>query len=211
MRSKCLTAGGLLLLAAALVLAVWNIQEGRRAAQTAQDALHQVERSIAVQAADPPPDAAPASDANREMPVIEVDGNAYIGTVEIPTLALALPVLRDWSDALLKIAPCRYTGSVYQDRMIIAGHNYPRHFGQLDRLQIGDEVRFTDAEGGCVTYAVTQTERLAGSAVEQMASGDWDLTLFTCTAGGQERVTVRCDRTEAANHMKGGETYGEKT
>ena len=25
-----------------------------------------------------------------------------------------------------------------------------------------------------------------------MTSGDWDLTLFTCTYGGQERYTVRC-------------------
>jgi sortase A len=25
-----------------------------------------------------------------------------------------------------------------------------------------------------------------------MESGDWDLTLFTCTTGGQSRITVRC-------------------
>lgn len=25
-----------------------------------------------------------------------------------------------------------------------------------------------------------------------MKEGDWDLTLFTCTFGGQQRFTVRC-------------------
>ena len=28
--------------------------------------------------------------------------------------------------------------------------------------------------------------------VEAMESGDWALTLFTCTIGGKTRVTVRC-------------------
>jgi sortase A len=27
-------------------------------------------------------------------------------------------------------------------------------------------------------------------------SGDWDLTLFTCTIGGVSRVTVRCQKAE---------------
>ena len=32
------------------------------------------------------------------------------------------------------------------------------------------------------------------TAVEDMISGEYDLTLFTCTYGGENRVTVRCDR-----------------
>ena len=34
------------------------------------------------------------------------------------------------------------------------------------------------------------------TAVEEMTAGEYDLTLFTCTYGGQSRVTVRCDREE---------------
>jgi sortase A len=30
--------------------------------------------------------------------------------------------------------------------------------------------------------------------VTDMQSGDWDFTLFTCTKGGAQRVTVRCSR-----------------
>ena len=35
-------------------------------------------------------------------------------------------------------------------------------------------------------------ETLMPTAVEEMESGDWDLTLFTCTVGGRTRVAVRC-------------------
>ena len=42
-----------------------------------------------------------------------------------------------------------------------------------------------------------ETEVLAPTDIEGMESGDWDLTMFTCTIGGKSRVTVRCDRLEA--------------
>jgi sortase A len=41
-------------------------------------------------------------------------------------------------------------------------------------------------------------EILSPFAVEEMTSGDWDMTLFTCTVGGQSRVTVRCVLEERA-------------
>lgn len=37
--------------------------------------------------------------------------------------------------------------------------------------------------------------------VEEMLSGGWALTLFTCTLGGRTRVTVRCE--EAADAGRG--------
>ena len=46
------------------------------------------------------------------------------------------------------------------------------------------------------TYQVVGLETLNPTDVEGMESGDWDLTLFTCTVGGQSRVTVRLERTD---------------
>ena len=76
--------------------------------------------------------------------------------------------------------------------MIILAHNYSTHFGTLKDLGIGDPVTFTDADGNVFRYEVLELETLMPSAIEKMESGDWDLTLFTCTVGGQSRVTVRC-------------------
>ena len=137
-------------------------------------------------------------DPQREMPEVEIDGAAYIGTLELPALSLSLPVLSQWSYAGLRQAPCRYKGSAYLDNLIIAAHNYPAHFGRLKELWAGDAVIFTDAEGTAYAYTVTETETLDGAAVRDMEAGDWDLTLFTCTPGGKSRVTVRCVRSERA-------------
>ena len=127
-----------------------------------------------------------------EMPTREIDGQTYIGMLEVPSLELSLPVISEWTYPRLKKAPCRYVGSVYSKDMVICGHNYDRHFGRLKDLAVGDEVRFTDMDGNVFFYSVCGTEQLGKYAVEDMLAGEWDLTLFTCTKGGRMRVTVRC-------------------
>ena len=188
---------GLLLIAAALALVAYNIADAQRAAKSAAQALEALEQaSPAVSAAEP--DAVPAyvADPDMEMPTVTVEGNDYIGQLDIDALGLSLPVISEWSYPALKVAPCRYTGSAYQNNMIIAAHNYSSHFGRLSQLSAGDAVRFTDVDGNVFTYTVSQIEDLPGTAIEEMQAGDWDLTLFTCTLGGRTRVTVRCTRAD---------------
>lgn len=185
-----------MLLAAAL-LTLWNVREGDRAAQAAETARNSVEQAVAVETAQTaPPEEVEISppDPARPMPTVEADGNLYIGTLGIPGLGLELPVLSEWSDTLLKTAPCRYAGSAYLDNMVIAGHNYRRHFGGLHSLQVGDSVFFTDAEGLRLSYTVGLVEKLSSTAVGEMITDKWDMTLFTCTASGLERVAIRCRR-----------------
>lgn len=185
-----------MLLAAAL-LTLWNVREGDRAAQAAETARNSVEQAVAVETAQTaPPEEVEISppDPARPMPTVEADGNLYIGTLGIPGLGLELPVLSEWSDTLLKTAPCRYAGSAYLDNMVIAGHNYRRHFGGLHSLQVGDSVFFTDAEGLRLSYTVGLVEKLSSTAVGEMITDKWDMTLFPCTASGLERVAIRCRR-----------------
>lgn len=126
------------------------------------------------------------------MPETVIEGNAYIGKLELPELGIKLPVMSGWSYPKLRKAPCRYQGSAYTGDLIIAGHNYKRHFNGLKRMKTGSRVVFTDEAGNVFHYSVAEIERLDGYAVEQMEAGDWDLTLFTCTAGGSVRLTLRC-------------------
>ena len=194
-----LMTGGLLLIAAALFLTCFNLWDERRATNSAGEALRELEavRPEEAEATEPGEAEIPAYllDPGREMPAVEVDGGRYIGVLEVPSLGLELPVMETWSYPNLRVAPCRYSGSAYQDDMIVAAHNYKTHFGQLKELRPGDEVRFTDTEGNVFRYAVAELETLGKYDIEEMTSGDWDLTLFTCTYGGQSRVTVRCLRT----------------
>ncbi|MGE4277907.1 MAG: sortase, partial [Lawsonibacter sp.] len=129
-----------------------------------------------------------------QIQLVSVEGEDYIGVLDIPALGLSLPVMDNWSDPKLKKAPCRYSGSFLTDDMIIAGHNYKRHFGPLNQLRQGDLITFTDVDGFVYHYQVVAVETLEGTDIEGMKSGNWDLTLFTCTYGGRSRVTVRCER-----------------
>ena len=132
-----------------------------------------------------------------EMPEVSIPGleeAGCIGIIEIPSINIKLPVLSTWSYSLLKKAPCRYTGSIYLDNMVIAAHNSDAHFKKISNLQEGDIVTFTDAVGNVFTYTVAGIELLQPDEVDNMTNGQWSLTLFTCTYGGASRVTVRCKK-----------------
>ena len=188
---------GFLLLAAALFLTVYNIYDAKRAENASQAVLPALQESMKKEGekvAEYEDDAGTDLfvDADREMPVVEVDGEKYVGILEIPDINLSLPILKEWSYKGLRIAPCLYEGSVYKDNMVIAGHNYARHFSPIKKLPVGTEVIFVDAENHIFQYEIGWTEVLNGTEVEEMITGDWDMTLFTCTYGGEARYAVRC-------------------
>lgn len=187
-RFQILLAAGTLCLAAALCLAGYNIWDEQRATVSASEAVEVLVREIP----DRPEKEQPlAPEPQPMMTSVELDERYYVGLLEIPDLELTLPIQREWSDALLHYSPCVYQGTL-ADGLIIAGHNYRSHFAHLNQLAAGAEVRFRDLDGNVWTYTVAGSEIIDGNDVERMEAGDWDLTLFTCTYGGQERFTVRC-------------------
>ncbi len=131
-----------------------------------------------------------------EMPETIIDDYAYIGVLEIPACSLELPVISEWSYPALKVAPCRYEGSIYTDDMIIAAHDYKAHFKAVRDLKGGEKVLFTDTDGNTFTYEVTGKETISGSDLAGLKDGEWDLVLFTCTFDGRSRVVVECSRVE---------------
>ena len=201
MKGKLLTGVGLLLIAAALLLTVYNIRESDRAGAESEEMVVRLE-SLTADLPDrletEKKELVPEYKKNpeMEMPTVEVNGQECVGMIEIPALGLKLPVISEWSDAKLKKAPCRYSGSAYLKNMIIAGHNYRTHFSGIKRLNPGDSVVFTDADGNVFSYEVAEIETVGGYDIEKMEAGDWDLTLFTCTNKGKARAAVRCREIE---------------
>ncbi len=181
---------GLGLLASAFSLAGYNLWESRQAGQ----ASHRILEELTVPAPGTASVPAQLPDPDEPMPEISVHGKLYIGILEIPVLDLRLPILSECNLENLRLCPCRYQGSAYQDNLILAGHNYSSHFAPLAQLHSGDSVLFTDAKGRRFCYTVSKTEELAETALDEMEAGSWDLTLFTCTFSGKSRWTVRCER-----------------
>ena len=201
MKGKILTGVGLLLIAAALLLTVYNIRESDRAGAESEEMVVRMESLTAAlperletEKKEPVPEY--KKNPEMEMPTVEVNGQECVGMIEIPALGLKLPVISEWSDAKLKKAPCRYSGSAYLKNMISAGHNYRTHFSGIKRLNPGDSIVFTDADGNVFSYGVAEIETIGGYDIEKMEAGDWDLTLFTCTNKGKARAAVRCREIE---------------
>lgn len=210
-RICCFTLGTVLLLSA-LFLVVYNGYVDRKSGETASSVLDELKEDIpeytetvTTMATGESYDiyeilgATTTEPVVPEMETVELDGNVYIGYISIPELEVELPVMQDWSYPKLKIAPCRYQGSIYTDDMILCAHNYNTHFGRIKNLHTDSAIVFTEVGGKEHKYTVVNIEELPGTAVEDMKFGnadDWDLTLFTCTIGGQSRVTVRALRME---------------
>ena len=204
---------GLLLIAAALFLVSYNLYDELRAEQAAKQAATQLDAYLPAEAApeaptDPVEDQDPlvrdertvipdyVLSPNMEMPVETINGIDFIGVLRIPALELELPIISEWNYPNLKSAPCRYSGSAYLNNLILCGHNYASHFGSPKTLSEGDIATFTDIDGNVFIYKMVERETLNPTDIEGMESGNWDLTLFTCTVGGQSRVTIRFELEE---------------
>lgn len=193
-RGTLLMSIGALLIAGALFLLVFNHMQEKQAERIAAGTVRVLTQEIIPKLPDTAEDTQTTA---TQIQSVNVEGEDYIGVLDIPSLGLSLPVMDNWNYPKLRKAPCRYSGSFLSNDMIIAGHNYKRHFGQLSRLNQGDMITYTDVDGFVYTYLVADIETLAGTDVNGMKSGNWDLTLFTCTYGGISRVTVRCLREES--------------
>ena len=132
---NCLIYIGFLFVVAAIILTSYNFWDDRRAAAASGAAMEEILLDISKakeMQEEETPDYFVAPEM--EMPKSSVGEYDYIGVLDIPALGMNLPVVGELSYSALKVAPCRYTGSAYQDDLIIAAHNYSGHFGKIKRL-----------------------------------------------------------------------------
>jgi sortase A len=185
-----LTLCGVLMLVSALVLVFYNICEDDMAGNAADKAVQGINKVLDNTDTDTSP--LYKMYPEMEMHTLELDGNQYIGRLDIPDLGLSLPVMSKWSYTNLRTSPCRYSGSAYLGDLVIAAHNFKRHFGNIKNLSLGSTVVFTDISNNRFEYTVSDIEELSPSAVEDLQSDERCLTLFTCNISGRKRIAVRC-------------------
>lgn len=186
----------------ALILLIYNGLEDSAAGKQSQEVLESVQEKISDTVKERIKDGTIAEkaleealkDSSSDMTVVEIDGYGYIGYLTIPALSVELPVMSEIDYSRLHIAPCRYSGSTKTDDLVIAAHNYKRHFGYIGSLKAGDKVYFTDMVGNVTVYTVMVVEVLNPEQVKEMVESDWELTLYTCNYSGAQRITVRCSK-----------------
>ena len=196
---------GTVFLLGAVSLLIMNQQEDRKAGEMSQEVMMEMQKEIQdIQAAETPelPDLlenTPVEFLTEEDLIMTervIKGYPYIGYLSIPDLMLQLPVMSDWTNHRLQIAPRRYTGTLRGRDLVLMAHSFASHFGKLSSLSEGAEIQFTDMDGNIWYYEIVVMDVLDAYAVEEMTAGEYDLTLFTCTKDRQHRVTVRCNMIE---------------
>lgn len=187
---------GILLTVGSFGLAAYNLYTERIAGAASNEIMEEIARAtkdMDTPSAEPLPVLSYESEHQMEMPLIDVDGKPYLAVLNIPVLELQLPVLNEWSYPNLRISPCRFYGSVARENLVIVAHNYDTHFGRLKTLKSGDEVQLLSMNHSCISYKVSNITVVNPFATADVVSGEWPLTLCTCTIGGRTRVIVRCD------------------
>lgn len=188
---KILSRLGITFILAAGLLFSYNQYQSWQAGKESSEILNNLQANISELEKD--------EKLSLEMPTKHFDGYDYIGIIDIPKLAIELPVMAEWDYPRLRIAPCRHYGSTRTNDLVIAAHNYSSHFGKLDTLEIGDEINITEADGRVVRYKLEKMQVMEPTRVEEVLDSDYDLALYTCTLESITRVVAFADEIEVNN------------
>lgn len=168
-------------------------QEAEIAGENAQQLLAALTEEIEQNQEQNLYDTAVQEQSTGQMLQTSLQGYDLVGIIRVPGVGVELPVLNDWNYDLLKLSPCRYSGSIEGQDLILMGHNYKKHFAPLRQVSPGDRVEFLDASGSSHAYVVAGTEVLKPTQLDELTVSESALTIFTCTPGGYGRFVVRCD------------------
>ena len=130
------------------------------------------------------------------------NGKKYetIGVVRIPKINLTYPILSKTTDALMKVAPCKFHGANPNEvgNLCIIAHNYRRKgvfFSDVEKLVVGDIVEIQDLSQRTIQYEVYDIHTVLPDNVAdttQKTNGRKEVTLITCTDDSQQRIIVKC-------------------
>lgn len=181
----CLILGACLLVGAIVTLMLWrwNIHSSEKRAGYYVETL---------QALIPEPqDAVPEERRDNTMSIVSVDGTDFVGIVELPRYASALPVGAEWGKA--SQYPCRFSGSVYDGTMQIGATTQKGQYDFYRELSVGDRVVFTDVEGNRYTFVITSLRYEEHADQAALQRDDKPLTLFIKNIYSFEYLIVFCD------------------
>ena len=184
-RKSFILIGACLLVSAMVLLFVW--QRGIRISEQKANAYVNMIRERIPE----PQGAVPEERRDNTMPTLSLDGTDFVGILELPGYASALPVCADWGKPAKY--PCRFTGSVYDCSMQIGATSQKGQYDFYRDISVGDRVFFTDMEGNRFSYAVSDIRYVKNADQSALQRKDADLTLFVKNVYALEYIIFSCD------------------
>ena len=136
----------------------------------------------------------------RQLYVSKSDENGeYLGKIIIDKINIKYIVFNQYSEELLKICPCKFSGKSLQEKgnICIVAHNYDddRFFGKINTLKEKDIILIQDMNGNEYNYMVYEkfeTDDDDFSILKQ--SKEYELTLLTCNNVNDKRIIIKAYR-----------------
>ena len=129
---------------------------------------------------------------------ISFNGNDILGFIEIPKLNIYYPVFANINDDLLKIAPCKFAGSLPNEKgnLCIAGHNYDNNkfFSKISTLKNEDEIYIYDTSNNKTIYHVFANYEVTSNDLSPISSSNAntkEITLITCNNFNNNRIIIK--------------------
>ena len=129
-------------------------------------------------------------------------GDTYqtIAAISIPKINISYPVINDYSERNLNVAPTKFVGPQPNTvgNFVIVGHNNwnKDFFSNLHKLEKDDIVELTDMNGKKITYIVYdkyEVNQKDFSCLNQNTNGNIELTLITCIKYQKnKRLIIKC-------------------
>lgn len=184
-RKMCILAGICLLVGAAVLLGAWqwNIRASEKEAAILVDTLRALMPGQQ--------NAVPEERRDNTMSVLSLDETDFIGILEMPRYGSLLPVAADWGD--LRKYPCRFSGSIYDGSIQIGGTTQKGQYDFYREISVGDSLFFTDMEGNCYAFAVTDLRYEKHADQDALQRKEAALTLFIKNEYAFEYIIVSCD------------------
>lgn len=125
------------------------------------------------------------------MPLLEIRGENFAGIIEIPKYNRTLPVHGTWNKSKTKKFPCVFSGSIYDNSLIIGGSDTTGHFDFMKTISEGDMVFVTDTTGSRFSYTIDKIEITKDISRTNLTKGDYNLVLFARNTRSLDYTIIR--------------------
>lgn len=135
----------------------------------------------------------PQEKGNNTMSSMEIDGESYVALLEMDMYKFKMPVRSVWDEKAVDAVPCRYSGSIYNNSLVIAATDAEGQMDFVNSVNTGDRLTVTDMRGEQFSYKVVKVENSNTATDEELNTDEFDLTIFVEYSGPTDYLFIRCD------------------
>lgn len=159
---------GLVLILGLLFLLIFSLQKFNQSDENLPKIAEKIEKLIPKKS-----EVGISNSFDCEMPSIEIDGCNFVGLIEVPGYGIKLPIYSEFEEYMPKVYNRNNDSS-----LIIEGRYSENQFSFADKIEVGEQIIFTDLYSNVFRYKVKRITHSDNINSEKFQSDKQDLTIF---------------------------------